>query len=118
MPRAKIAEGAKVRALRPHHGHERQIPLARLRDLPARKHPHAGGIEQQARHHRGVKRWGTTGFLLIERIETAHIQLGHRIQQDEDQIALRQLGLRAMGLLSIALGLPRPIRFPGGLAHH
>src|SRR5262249_40994868 len=82
------------------------------------KYPHAVGIEQQAHHHPWVKRWGPTGFILIEGIETTQIQLGHRIQQKEDQIALRQLGLRAMSLLPVALVLPRPIGFPGALAHH
>src|SRR4029453_16542531 len=60
---------------------------------------------------------GPTTFILIRRIETAQIQLGHRIQHEENHIAFGQLGVGAMSLMPVALGLPGPIRFPGGLAH-
>src|SRR4029453_570276 len=92
--------------------------LAGLGDLAARKHSDAVCIQQQADHHGWVKRRRAPGFVLIWRIEPAYIQLGHRIQQEEDQVAFRQLSLRAMSLLSVALGLPGPIVFPVGLAHH
>src|SRR4029453_7084696 len=60
---------------------------------------------------------GPTTFILIRRIETAQIQLGHRIQHEENHIAFGQLGVRAMSLMPVTLGLPGPIRFPVGLAH-
>jgi hypothetical protein len=71
MQLAKIAEGAEIRTVLAHNGHEGQIAFARLRDLTAGKHPHAVGIEPQADHHRRIKGRGTPGFLLIRRIETA-----------------------------------------------
>src|SRR5262249_14789937 len=80
--------------------------------------PHARGVQTQADHHRWVKRGRPPGFILIRRIETAQIQLRHQIEQEEDHIALRQLGVRTLRFLSVALGLPEPIRFPLGLAHH
>jgi hypothetical protein len=118
MPLTKVADGTEVRAIRPHNSHKGQGALAGLRNLAARKHPYAVGRQQPADHHRRVKRGSPPGFLLIWRIETAHIQLGHQIEQEEDPIALRPFGVRALRFLPIALGLPGPLRFPLGLAHH
>jgi hypothetical protein len=56
--------------------------------------------------------------VLIRRIEAAEIQLWHRIEQEEDQVALGQLGRRTMRVLPIALGLPGTIRFLPALTHH
>src|SRR5215470_17013013 len=117
MQLTKIADGPEVRALCAHNGDERQVPFAGLGDLSAGKHPHAVGIQQQAHHHGWVKRGGTTTFILIGRIETAQIQLGHRIHHEENYIAFGQLGVGAMSLIPVALGLPGPIRFLVRLAH-
>ena len=100
-----------------HNGEERQVALARLGDLAARKYPHAVSIQQQAHHHLGVQRRRPTGFMLIGGIATAQVQMGHRIEQEKHQIAFRQLGLRAMGRIPVVLGGPGPRRFPTGIAH-
>ena len=71
MQLAKITDGAKVRTLRPHNGDKGQIAFAGQGNLPARKHPDAVGIKQQADHHRRVVGWGAPGFVLIRRIEAA-----------------------------------------------
>src|SRR5205085_5460472 len=113
----EIADRPKVRALGAHDGEEGQIAFAGQGELAARKYPHAVRIQQQADHHRRVKRGRASGFVLIGRIETAQVQPRYRIEQEEGQIALRQLGVRAMGLLPVALGLPRTIRFPVLVAH-
>jgi hypothetical protein len=117
MQLAKVTDGAKVRARLSHNGEKGQIAFARQGDLAARKHPHAVGIEQQAHHHGRIERRRTPGFLRIRGIEAAYIQLGHDIEQEKDQVALGQLGGRAMGLLLVALRLPRTIGFATGLAH-
>src|SRR5215470_2411345 len=78
---------------RTHNGDKRQVALAGLGDLAARKHPHAIGVQQQADHHRWLKRGSPPGFILIRRIEPAQIQLWHQIEQEEDHIALRQFGV-------------------------
>jgi hypothetical protein len=118
MQRTKVAEGPAVWAIRPHKSDKGQVALTGRRNLAARKHPHAVGIQQQADHHRRVKRGSPPGFILIRRIETTPIQLGHHSEQEADHIARRQLGVRALGFLPVTLGLPGPIRFPLGLAHH
>src|SRR6266404_5173795 len=118
MERAKIADRAKVWTVLPYNGDEGEVALAGQGDLAARKHPHTVGIEQEADHHGWVKRRRATGFLLIGGVEALQAQLGHDIEQEEDSIALRQLGRWAMRFLPIALRLPGAIRFPTGLTHH
>ena len=70
MQLAEIADGAKIRAFLAHNGEEGQVTFAGHRDLTARKHPDAIGIEQQAHHHRWIERGGTPRFLFIGGIET------------------------------------------------
>ena len=118
MQRAEIADRAKVRALLAHNGDEGQIAFASQRDLAARKHPDAIGIEQQAHHHRRIERRGAPRFLFIGGIETAYIQAANSIEQEEHQVPLGQLRRRALRLVLVALRLPRTIRFPTVLAHH
>ena len=68
---AKIADGPEVWTFLPHNRHECEIAFAGPRDLPARKHPDAVGIEQQTDHHGGIKRGGASRFRLIGGIEAA-----------------------------------------------
>ena len=117
VPLAKIADGPKVWALLAHNSDEGQIPFTGQRDFSARKHPDTVRIEQQTDQHRRIERWGTPGFLLVGGVEAAQLQLGDRIEQEEDQVALGELGLRAMGFLPVALWLPGTVRFSTVLAH-
>src|SRR4029450_10146957 len=80
MQLAKIADGPEVRALCRHNGEKRQVPFAGLGDLPAGKHPHAVGIQHQARE-RGTKPWcgevvKPTGFQTYFSWQCFHAQPG------------------------------------------
>src|SRR6266571_7343416 len=114
---AKIADGPEVRAFLADNSHESQIAFTGQRDLAARKHANTVGIEQEADHQGGIKRWGTSGFRLVGGIEAASIQLRYGIQQEEHQVALGQLRCRALCLVPVTLRVPGPIRFPVLFTH-
>jgi hypothetical protein len=67
----EIAARPNVRALATHDGEEGQMAFAGQGDLAARQAPHAVGIQQQADHHRRVKRGRASGGVLRGRIDTA-----------------------------------------------
>jgi hypothetical protein len=58
------------------------------------------------------------GFLFIGGTETVQVSRKHRIEHEKPQVRLRQLGLKTMGLMPVAFGVPEPIRFSMILAHH
>src|SRR5712691_1425299 len=118
MQLAKVTDGAKVRAVLAYDGHKGQIPFTCQRDLTARKHPHTIRIQQQAHHHRWIKRRTSPRFLLIRGIALAQIQLGHHIEKEKHEVAFGKLGRRTMGLLTIALRFPVTIGFTTTHAHH
>src|SRR5712692_3903549 len=118
MQLAKVTDGAKVRAVLAYDGHKGQIPCTCQRDLTARKHPHTIRIQQQAHHHRWIKRRTSPRFLLIRGIALAQIQLGHHIEKEKHEVAFGKLGRRTMGLLTIALRFPVTIGFTTTHAHH
>src|SRR5881397_738187 len=94
MQLAEITDRAEVWTVLAHNSDESQVAFASQGDLTARKHPDTIGIEQQADHHGRIVGWGTPGFVLIRRIEAASLHLRHGIEQEKDQIAFGQLGLR------------------------
>src|SRR3954453_18262637 len=60
---------------------------------------------------------GATGLVLVRGMDPGEIEPGDDIDQEEDQVILRELGGRGAGLLSVELGVPRAIGFGASSAH-
>ena len=108
---AEQADGAKIGPLLPDDGQERQVALTGLGDLPAGEDADAIAIQQQTDHHGRIEGRGPAGLVLVGGMDLGKIELGDDIDQEEDQVILRQLGGRCVGLVGVKFGCPGTIGF-------
>ena len=108
---AEQADGAEVGAIIPDDGQERQVALTGPGDLSAGEDADAIGIQQQTDHHGRIEGRGAGGLVLVGGMDLGKIELGDDVDQEEDQVILRELGGRCVGLVGVKFGCPGTIGF-------
>src|ERR1700682_4641948 len=98
-------------------GQERQVAFTSLSDLAAGKDADAVGVEEQADHHGRIERRGAAGFVLVEGMDRGEIEPGDDIEEEEDEVILRELGGGGVGLLGVEIGGPGAIGFAARGVH-
>ena len=98
-------------------GQERQVAFAGPGDLAAGEDADAVGVEEQTDHHGGIERRGAAGLVLVDGMDRGEIELGDDIEEEEDEVILRELGGRGVGLVGVEFGGPGTIGFAARGVH-
>ena len=107
---AEEADGAEVGAVGADDGQEGEVALAGQGDLSAGEDADAVGVQEQAGHQGGVEGRGAAGLVLVAGVELGEVEPGDDIEEEEDQVILRELGGGCVGLVGVGLGGPRDDR--------
>jgi hypothetical protein len=107
----------KVGAVVADDGQEGEVALAGLGDLAAGVDADAVGVQEQADEQGGIVGRLAAGLALIGSVEGVEVELGDGVQEEEDEVALRQAVGGAKGLGGVGLGIPGAILLAAGSDH-
>ena len=102
---AESADGAEVGPVVADDGQEGEVAFAGQGDLAAGEDADAVGVEQQTGHHGGIEGRGAAGLVLVEGIDPGEVEVGDDIEEEEDEVVLRELGGGGVGLLGVGFGV-------------
>ena len=103
---AEQADGAKIGPLIPDDGQERQVALTAWAIFRLEKNADAIAIQQQTDPHGRIEGRGAAGLVLVGGMDLGKIELGDDVDQEADQVILRELGGRCVGLVGVTFGCP------------
>src|SRR5208282_1750876 len=78
---------------------------------------HRVGVEQEADQQSGVKRRLTAGFDLVGGVEGVEVELGYRVEEEENEVVLGKAFRRGEGEVGVSRRVPGTIFLAPGRSH-